>query len=195
MKKSITPNQIKQNNYSLIYHYIYKNRNVSQQDISYNLRLSRPTVTANLTKMENDGLIQKSGQIDTEFVGRKASAYSIVPDFRVGIGVEILKKEVKIIAVNLYGEKSTALHLILIMKKRNLTSGQYAIKFWSLRNVSACQRNIFWESALPCRRWFLRIGRRLSMVKFSPAPGFPFPVLRNTCLTPVLLFMTPKARR
>ncbi|MDO5538829.1 MAG: ROK family transcriptional regulator [Eubacteriales bacterium] len=109
MKKSITPNQIKQNNRSLIYHYIYQSKKVSQQDISYDLRLSRPTVTTNLTAMENDGLIQKNGQIDTEFVGRKASAYSIVSDFRIGIGVEILKKEVKMIAVNLYGEKISRL--------------------------------------------------------------------------------------
>lgn len=105
MKKSITPNQIKQNNRSLIYHFIYKNRKVSQQDISYSLHLSRPTVTANVTAMEQDGLIEKCGLIDTEYVGRKASAYSIVSDYRVGFGVEILKKEVTFIAVNLYGEK------------------------------------------------------------------------------------------
>lgn len=105
MKKSITPNQIKQNNRRLIYDYIYENRNVSQQGISYNLHLSRPTVTTNLTALENDGLIQKSELIDTEFVGRKAAAYSIVPDYRISIGVEILKNEVKMIAVNLYGEK------------------------------------------------------------------------------------------
>ena len=105
MKRSITPNQIKQNNRNLIYHYIYKNGKVSQQDISYDLRLSRPTVTANLTAMETDGLIQKCGSIDTEFVGRKAAAYSVIPDYRVSIGVEILKKEIKIIAVDLYGEK------------------------------------------------------------------------------------------
>ena len=105
MKKSITPNQIKQTNRSLIYDYIYKNQKVSQQDISYDLRLSRPTVTANLTVMENDGLVQKNGLIDTELVGRKAAAYSIVPEYRVSIGVEILKKEVRMIAVNLYGEQ------------------------------------------------------------------------------------------
>ena len=105
MKKSITPNQIKQNNRSLIYHYIYDNKKVSQQDISYELHLSRPTVAANLSFMEENGLIRKDGQIDTEFVGRKAAAYSIVPDYRVSIGVEILKKELKMIAVNLYGEK------------------------------------------------------------------------------------------
>ncbi len=105
MKKSITPNQIKQNNRSLIYHYIYQNHKVSQQDISYDLRLSRPTVTANLNAMEQEGLICKSGQIDTEYVGRKAAAYSITADYRVSIGVEILKEEVKMIAVDLYGEK------------------------------------------------------------------------------------------
>ena len=105
MAKSITPNQIKQNNRSLIYHYIYKHKKVSQQDISYNLRLSRPTVTTNLNSLEKEGLIQKNGQIDTEFVGRKAAAYSINADYRISVGVEILKKEIKIIAINLYGEK------------------------------------------------------------------------------------------
>ena len=105
MKKSITPNQIKQNNRSLIYHYIYQNHKVSQQDISYDLRLSRPTVTTNLNAMEQEGLICKSGKIDTEYVGRKAAAYSITADYRVSIGVEILKEEVKMIAVDLYGEK------------------------------------------------------------------------------------------
>ena len=105
VKKSITPNQIKENNRNLIYQYIYRNPKVSQQDIAYALHLSRPTVTTNLSSLEEDGLITKNGQIDTEYVGRKAAAYTIVPDFRVGIGIEILKKEVKMIAVNLYGEK------------------------------------------------------------------------------------------
>ena len=105
MAKSITPNQIKQNNRSLIYHYIYKKRKTSQQEISYELHLSRPTVTANLADMEKDGLIIKNGLIDTEYVGRKAAAYSIDANYRIGIGVEILKKEINMIAVNLYGEK------------------------------------------------------------------------------------------
>lgn len=105
MEKSITPNKIKQNNRSLIYRYIYENSPVSQQDISYHLQLSRPTVTSNLTALEHEGLIQKIGLIETEFVGRKAAAYAIVSDFRVGIGVEILNQKVKIIAVNLYGQK------------------------------------------------------------------------------------------
>ncbi len=105
MKKSITPNQIRENNRTLIYQYIYRKKKVSQQDIAYDLHLSRPTVTTNLSSLEEDGLIIKDGLIDTEYVGRKANAYTVVPDFRVGIGVEILKKEVKMIIVDLYGRK------------------------------------------------------------------------------------------
>lgn len=104
-QKSITPDQIRENNRNLIYQYIYHAKKVAQQDISYHLHLSRPTVTEKLAELEEDGLITKDGRIDTGYVGRKANAYRIVPDFRVGIGVEILHDEVKIIAVNLYGEK------------------------------------------------------------------------------------------
>lgn len=104
MRKSITPNQIKTNNRNLIYHYIYTHKKVSQTDISYALHLSRPTVASNLACLEEDGLIVKDGQMDTEFVGRKAAAYRIAENYRVSIGIEILKNEVKMIAVNLYGE-------------------------------------------------------------------------------------------
>ena len=37
MKKSITPNQIRENNRNLIYQYIYRKEKVSQQDIAYDL--------------------------------------------------------------------------------------------------------------------------------------------------------------
>ena len=59
MKKSITPNQIRENNRYLIYQYIYRKEKVSQQDIAYDLHLSRPTVTTNLSSLEEDGLINK----------------------------------------------------------------------------------------------------------------------------------------
>ena len=58
-EKSITPNQIRENNRNLIYQYIYRKEKVSQQDIAYDLHLSRPTVTTNLSSLEEDGLINK----------------------------------------------------------------------------------------------------------------------------------------
>ena len=104
MARSITPNQIRRNNRNLIYLYTLKHPGVSQQDISYELRLSRPTVTANLTELEETGMIIPSGQIDTELVGRKATAYSAVADYRVSIAADIHSSVVKLIAVNLKGE-------------------------------------------------------------------------------------------
>ena len=103
MTKSITPKQIKANNRQQIYNYIYESGKVSQQDIAYALRLSRPTVAANLAALETDGMIFKNGQQDSELIGRKAVGYSIVHGYRVAIGVEVRRRKVILIAVNLYG--------------------------------------------------------------------------------------------
>ena len=80
MKTTITPAQISQTNLKLIYQYIYQRESVSQQDIAYALRLSRPTVSAKVNELEEHGLIRKAGQISSELAGRKAAAYSVVPD-------------------------------------------------------------------------------------------------------------------
>lgn len=105
MTNRITPGQIKKNNRQQIYNYIYQERNVSQQAISYALSLSRPTVATNLAELEEDGLICKNGQLESDQIGRKAVAYAIVRDFRIAIGVEIMRHRVKLIALDLYGEK------------------------------------------------------------------------------------------
>jgi hypothetical protein len=105
MPNRITPGQIKNHNRQQIYNCIYRERKVSLQDILYATRLSRPTVATNLAGLEEDGLIYKSGLIEADQIGRKAAAYSIVSDYRVAVGVEIQRTRVKIIAVDLYGEK------------------------------------------------------------------------------------------
>lgn len=105
MPKRITPGQIKKTNRQQIYDFIYREGKVAQQDIAYALRLSRPTVATNLTELEEDGLIFKNGQLDSDQIGRKAVAYSVVPDFRIAIGVELMTDRVKMIAVDLYGRK------------------------------------------------------------------------------------------
>lgn len=99
----ITPGQIKRTNGQLIYDFIYREKKVSQQDIAYALRLSRPTVASNLSEMERAGLICKSGQLDSDQIGRKAMAYSIVPDYRIAIGVELAERGAKVVAIDLYG--------------------------------------------------------------------------------------------
>lgn len=105
MKKSITPYEIRQTNRQRIYQYVYQKETVSQQDIAYDLHLSRPTVTTNLNALKEEGLIQEAGQIESEVVGRKPSAYAIRPEYRVSIGVELLSHLIKIIVIDLYGRK------------------------------------------------------------------------------------------
>ena len=105
MPQRITPGQIKKNNRQQIYNFIYENERVSQQDIAYALKLSRPTVTANLAALEEDGLIARAGTQDSDQIGRKAIAYSVVSDFRIAVGVEILRRQAKLIAIDLYGRK------------------------------------------------------------------------------------------
>ncbi len=106
MKNSITPGLISQNNLKLIYQYIYTNGPVSQQDIAFDLRLSRPTIKTKIEELENHGLIHKDGQIASELAGRKAAAYTIDPEYRFAIGVEILRKQVKLLRVDLIGRSS-----------------------------------------------------------------------------------------
>ena len=119
--KAITPKQIKNTNRQLIYNLIYKKQKISQQEISYSLRLSRPTVTANLNELEETGLIYKNGQIDSDLIGRKAAAYSIVSDYRIGIGVEISRRVFKIMAIDLYGMKIDR----IVVEFRYINSEEY----------------------------------------------------------------------
>ena len=105
MPKRITPGQIKKNNRQQIYNLIYERGRVSQQDIAFSLRLSRPTVATNLAELEADGLVCKCGQVESDQIGRKAAAYGIVNDYRIAIGVELMRPRVKIVAVDLYGRK------------------------------------------------------------------------------------------
>ncbi|PFN80667.1 NagC family transcriptional regulator [Bacillus sp. AFS076308] len=102
MDNSITFKDIKKGNYSSIYHLIYQNEKLSKQEIANQLHLSLPTVTQNLVRLEKENLIEKSGQFESS-VGRRAAAYSICPRAMISIGVEIQKRTVQILAIDLRG--------------------------------------------------------------------------------------------
>ena len=99
---NITLTDIKKNNYSLIYNLLYEQEKLSKQEIANQLHLSLPTVTQNLVALEEAGLLKKGGQFESQ-VGRRAVAYTICLQAGIGIGVEILKKQIKILAVDLKG--------------------------------------------------------------------------------------------
>lgn len=100
-KLSLT--DIKKKNFSDVYRFIYKNSQTSKQAIAQGLQMSLPTVSQHLNTLLDMGLIQRSGQLESA-IGRKAAAYSILPEARTAIGVEILKNKITLTAVNLYGQ-------------------------------------------------------------------------------------------
>ena len=101
-EKGLTSINLKKINKSKVYQYIYKNRAVSKLQIVQELQMGLSTVSQNLNLLESEGLIERNGYFDSTG-GRKAHAIRIVPDFRISIGVGILKNMFHLTAVDLYG--------------------------------------------------------------------------------------------
>ena len=101
-EKGLTTIALKKINRSKIYQYIYRNKLTSKLHIVQDLQMGLSTVSQNLNLLENEGLIEKNGYFDSTG-GRKANAIQIVSDFRISIGVGILKNMFHITAIDLYG--------------------------------------------------------------------------------------------
>lgn len=101
-KKGLTTIALKKINRSKIYQYIYRSKLTSKLQIVQDLQMGLSTVSQNLNLLENEGLIEKNGYFDSTG-GRKANAIQIVSDFRISIGVGILKNMFHITAIDLYG--------------------------------------------------------------------------------------------
>ena len=101
-EKGLTTSAVKKINRSKIYQYIYRSKLTSKLQIVQHLQMGLSTVSQNLNLLENEGLIEKNGYFDSTG-GRKANAIQIVSDFRISIGVGILKNMFHITAIDLYG--------------------------------------------------------------------------------------------
>ena len=101
-EKGLTSINLKKINKSKVYQYIYKNRAVCKLQIVQELQMGLSTVSQNLNLLESESLIERNGYFDSTG-GRKAHAIRIVPDFRISIGVGILKNMFHLTAVDLYG--------------------------------------------------------------------------------------------
>lgn len=101
-EKGLTNISVKKINRSKVYQYIYRKKITSKRQIVQDLQMGLSTVSQNLNLLEQDGLIEKNGYFKSTG-GRKANAIQIVSDFRISIGIGILKNMFHITAVDLYG--------------------------------------------------------------------------------------------
>lgn len=101
-EKGLTNISVKKINRSKVYQYIYRKKITSKLQIVQDLQMGLSTVSQNLNLLEQDGLIEKNGYFESTG-GRKANAIQIISDFRISIGIGILKNMFHITAVDLYG--------------------------------------------------------------------------------------------
>ena len=101
-EKGLTTISLKKINKSKVYQYIYRKKITSKLQIVQDLQMGLSTVSQNLNLLDQDGLIEKNGYFESTG-GRKANAIQIVSDFRISIGIGILKNMFHITAVDLYG--------------------------------------------------------------------------------------------
>ncbi|MBS6395654.1 MAG: ROK family transcriptional regulator [Clostridiales bacterium] len=101
-EKGLTTINLKKINKSKVYQYIYEERTSSKLQIVQGLQMGLSTVSQNLNILEEDGLIERKGYFDSTG-GRKAQAIQIVSDFRISIGIGILKDMFHLTAIDLYG--------------------------------------------------------------------------------------------
>lgn len=94
---------IKHNNRKKIYDYVRKKEFVTKQDILYDLHLSLPTVTQNLEYLMEKGLISARCKLVNKGGGRNPVAYTHRNDAKVAIGLDITKRHIKSVAIDLDG--------------------------------------------------------------------------------------------
>ena len=102
-EKGLTTITLKKINRNKVYQYIYQKKETSKLQIVSDLQMGLSTVSQNLNELENDGLISRNGFFESTG-GRKAQIIRIVEDFRISIGLGILKDMFHMAAVNLYGD-------------------------------------------------------------------------------------------
>lgn len=101
-EKGLTTINLKQINKSKVYQYIYKKHVTSKQQIVQDLQMGLSTVSQNLNLLEKEGLIERNGCFDSTG-GRKAQAIKITENFKLAVGIGILKDMFHITIVDLYG--------------------------------------------------------------------------------------------
>lgn len=93
---------LKKVNSNRIFKLIYQKGIISKPEIAYQLGVSLPTVMQNVKSLQDDGLVEEDGVLDSTG-GRKAVALTCVKNARMAIGVDITRNHISVVLVNLDG--------------------------------------------------------------------------------------------
>jgi len=93
----------KHNNKKKIYHYIREKGLATKQDIAYDLQLSLPTVAQKLEDLVVRGLVGAECKVANKAGGRNPVAYNYVKDAKVAVGLDITKRHIKSVIIDLDG--------------------------------------------------------------------------------------------
>lgn len=102
-KKQITNIEVKRNNRNRVFRLICKSGTVSNPDISYETKMSLPTVTQMTKELLEKGLIEEIGELKSTG-GRRAKALSVAKNARQAVGLDITKNHISLVLTNLTGE-------------------------------------------------------------------------------------------
>lgn len=102
-KKQITNIEVKRNNRNRVFRLICKSGTVSNPDISYETKMSLPTVTQMTRELIEKGLIEEIGELKSTG-GRRAKALSVAANARQAVGLDITKNHISLVLTNLTGE-------------------------------------------------------------------------------------------
>lgn len=101
--RQVTNMEVKKNNRNRVFRYIRKCGTASNPDISYELKISLPTVTQNTKELLEQGMIEEMGEFQSTG-GRRAKALAVAADFRYAAGLDITRNHVGMMLVNFKGE-------------------------------------------------------------------------------------------
>lgn len=101
-KKQATNMEVKKNNRNRVFRYLCRNGIVSNPDISYELKMSLPTVTQITKELIENGLVKENGSLESTG-GRRAKALSVAANARQAVGLDITKNHISLALIDLIG--------------------------------------------------------------------------------------------
>lgn len=101
--KQTTNIELKKKNRNRVFRYICKHGTVSNPDISYDMKMSLPTVTQITKELIEKGFIEETGELQSTG-GRRAKALSVAVNVKQAVGLDITKNHIGFVLTNLTGE-------------------------------------------------------------------------------------------